>query len=214
MRIEKTYRHGISGKRIFKGVIISLTCILMLSFIFNYYSHLLDDYYSEEPSESTTVSEIDTSEKKEVYGTSFQDEEVIAGYKEELQEYIDEVHFSVLIVDGIFKLLGEDILKTKEYTETLNELSTNCIFSTYPFNKENIPSSELLGKVEKIEQLSASFCKDLKDGSELTLNMLDTDDFDLAARDLEKVRELNSVAYNKSLLIDQFCAEIEASLKQ
>jgi hypothetical protein len=96
----------------------------------------------------------------------------------------------------------------------LSNLSTECEFAVYAYNKDIIPTEELLNRVEKLEQLSLSFCKDLKESSDLTLSMLEVDDFDLAAKSLTKIKELNGLAYNKSLLMDQLCIEIDAMMGQ
>ncbi len=81
-----------------------------------------------------------------------------------------------------------------------------------PYEKSNIPYTELIEKVERLEGLSISFCNDLRQSTEIGLNMIESDDFDSAARDLERVRDFNSLAYNKSLMINQLCKEIEVSV--
>lgn len=208
MRIEKTYYHeGISSKRIFKGVVISLVLLLTTSVILNHFTSFLPNYYS--PESEVNIEE----EKKEVMGIKNEDTEVVEGYRGELKEYIEVVQEDIKLVDTIFLLMERDILGTEGYLEALNFIGTRCKFSVYPYEKGNIPYTELIEKVERLEGLSISFCNDLRQSTEISLNMIESDDYDSAARDLERVRDFNSLAYNKSLMIGQVCKEIEVSVE-
>ncbi len=124
MRIEKTYcREGISSRRIFKGVVVSLVLLLTSTVIFNHFTSFLPNYYFPEVEVSTE------EEKKEVMGIKSEDTEVVEGYRGELKEYIEMVEFDIEIVNTFFLLMERDILGTKGYLEALNFIGTSCKFS-------------------------------------------------------------------------------------
>jgi len=153
--------------------------------------------------EKTSVAENNSEE--EFVG----DIEVSVSYKEELKDYIDNVLFFVNFTDTLYTLLAEDIANEGAFMELINEGGTSCVYKGYEGNKEELPE-ELLTKVSNIEKLMDSYCKKIVESSSLMTTYREMTDTNEMLEYLTKIREVNSKAYNESLLIRRICAEISA----
>jgi len=149
------------------------------------------------------------SRSVEGVSTSKVDEEVTSRYKEEISLYIKEIRVNLIIMDAIFSYTGENPLECSQYIKNLEENMNMCDFSNYPYSKELIFPEELRSKIDNLEVLTKSLCSTLSESSKQILVFLNLEDTTKMKDIYIDIYDMNQDAYEKRVVIDTICDEVE-----
>lgn len=132
----------------------------------------------------------------------------ILGYREEVVEYVDNISASLVLVDATFYLIDELPTEAKKYTEILHNAMVECYFSPYPYSKEDIPSTDLIKKIEILEEATDTFCNIMVESSTKMIRYYESEDAEEKFRIYEEMYDSNEEGYKRSGLIEELCDEI------
>jgi len=141
--------------------------------------------------------------------TNKADEEISSQYKEEISNYIRDIKVNLVIIDATFSYMEENPLESSPYFESLEVSMNECDFSKYPYSKEMFFPEELRTKVNNLEILTKSLCNTLAKSSKQILIFFDMEDITKMKDVYMDIYDMNEEAYNKRLVIDSTCEEIE-----
>jgi len=132
----------------------------------------------------------------------------ILGYREEVVEYVNNIYASLVLVDATFYLIDDLPTESKRYTEILHNAMVECFFSPYPYSKEDIPSTDLIKKIEILEEATDTFCNLMEENSTKMLRYYESEDAEEKFRIYEEMYDSNEEGYRRSGLIEELCNEI------
>lgn len=132
----------------------------------------------------------------------------VSGYKEEIGEYVDNISSFLVLIDATFYLMDELPTESKKYTEVLHNAMIECYFSPYPYSKENIPSSDLIKKIEILEEATDTFCNVMEESSTKMIKYYESEDAEEKFNIYEEMYDSNEEGYRRRGLIEELCDEI------
>ena len=132
----------------------------------------------------------------------------ILGYKEEIGEYVDNISSFLVLIDATFYLMDKLPTESKKYTEVLHNAMIECYFSPYPYSKENIPSSDLIKKIEILEEATDTFCNVMEESSTKMIKYYESEDAEEKFKIYEEMYDGNEEGYRRRGLIEELCDEI------
>lgn len=181
----------------FKISISILGLIALASFIY----FTLDSLFYKPPAQPEYVPPVVTNIKGE-------EDIQILGYREEIQDYVDNISASLVLVDATFYLIDDLPTESKKYTEILHNAMVECYFSPYPYSKEDIPSTDLIKKIEILEEATDTFCNLMVENSTKMIRYYESEDAEEKFRIYEEMYDSNEEGYKRSGLIEELCDEI------
>ena len=132
----------------------------------------------------------------------------VSGYKEEIGEYVDNISSFLVLIDATFYLMDKLPTESKKYTEVLHNAMIECYFSPYPYSKENIPSSDLIKKIEILEEATDTFCNVMEESSTKMIKYYESEDAEEKFNIYEEMYDSNEEGYSRRGLIEELCNEI------
>ena len=132
----------------------------------------------------------------------------ISGYKEEIGEYVENIYSSLVLIDTTFYLIDEIPTEAKRYTEILHNAMVECFFSPYPYSKEDIPSKDLVKKIEILEEATDTFCNMMEENSTKMIRYYDSEDAEEKFKIYEEMYDSNEEGYKRRKLIEELGDEI------
>ena len=132
----------------------------------------------------------------------------VSGYKEEIGEYVDNISSFLVLIDATFYLMDKLPTESKKYTEVLHNAMIECYFSPYPYSKENIPSSDLIKKIEILEEATDTFCNVMEESSTKMIKYYESEDAEEKFKIYEEMYDSNEEGYSRRGLIEELCDEI------
>ena len=137
-----------------------------------------------------------------------EDAEVISGYRGEIIEYVDTITANLILVDTTFTLMEEMPTESKKYAEILHGAMYRCLFSEYTYSKEDIPSTELVKRIQMLEEATDTFCNVMEKSSDLFFEYYDSDDVEEKFRLYKEIEGITSEGFDRMNLIQDMCDEV------
>ncbi len=184
----------------FRITVSILGSILLIPIVFTLSVYVLS-FLDSSPAQQAYVPPVVTNIKGE-------EDVQILGYKEEIQDYVGNISASLVLVDTTFYLIDELPTEAKKYTEILHNAMVDCYFSPYPYSKEDIPSNDLIKKIEILEEATDSFCNVMVESSTKMIRYYESEDAEEKFRIYEEMYDSNEEGYRRSGLIEELCNEI------
>ena len=132
----------------------------------------------------------------------------ILGYKEEIRDYVGNISSALVLIDTTFYLIDELPTESKKYTEILHNAMVECYFSPYQYSKEDIPSNDIIKKIEILEEATDTFCNTMVESSTKMIRYYESEDAEEKFKIYEEMYDSNEEGYKRSGLIEELCNEI------
>ena len=196
--VSNKKKHKFSkGFRITVSILGSILLIPIVFILSLYVYSLFDSSPAQQAYVPPVVTEIKGKEDTQ-----------LSGYKEEIGEYVENISSSLLLIDTTFYLIDDLPTESKKYTEILHNAMVDCYFSPYPYSKEDIPSTDLIKKIEILEEATDSFCNVMVESSTKMIRYYESEDAEEKFRIYEEMYDSNEEGYKRSGLIEGLCNEI------
>lgn len=192
--------------------VMTIFCIITFGFLallifFIWYVSFQRSLSNKQPVQKIVQSNTSTSVKG--VDTNKEDEEISSKYKGEISSYIENIKANFVIIDATFSYMEDNPLESSPYIADLEVSMNKCVFSKYPYSKEMFFPEELITKVNNLEILTKSLCNTLSESTNQLLRFFKLEDMTEMKEVYMGIYDMNEEAYEKRLVIDKTCDEIE-----